>query len=364
MNQENQIVEADLLGIAADALYKETGLRLENIDQPVIADNRYDAVIGIKGYDGLRYTVEMKRWAQQTNFGALVNEVQQLPGKGMLVADYVNPKMADKLRKLDVSFIDTVGNAYINDKPLYIYIKGNKQGVQATVIRAKETQATGRAFQPTGIKVVYALIRNPELVTATYRDIANITGVALGTVGWVINDLKQAGYLFEYGNKQRRLKDKKQLLYKWVAAYLEKLRPKLFLGAFATENEYWWMDLDEDIVDYKARWGGEVAAAKMTGHLKPEKITIYMHKEGGNKLLADSRLHKHPKGNIQIYRTFWKEDQEVNDRDNEILRITDKMMGCVDPMIVYADLVATGDPRNLEVAKIIYNVKFDEFANE
>ena len=351
MNENNQIIEADLLGLATDALYKVTGLKLQTINNEINNDDRYDVILGIAGYDHLRFTGEIKRWAQQTNFGALANEVKQRPGKGMLVADYVNPKMADKLRNLDVPFIDTVGNAYINEKPLYIFIKGNKNRPVANVIVDNETTAAGRAFQPTGIKVVYALIRNPQLVTATYRDIANVAGVALGTVGWVINDLKQNGYLIEYGKKQRRLKNKKQLLHKWVAAYLEKLKPKLFLGAFTSENENWWMDLDENIVDYKARWGGEVAAAKMTGQLKAEKIIIYMHKEGGNKLLAENRLHKHPKGNIQIYRTFWKED-------------ADNMLDCVDPVIVYADLLATGDPRNLETAKIIYNEKLDEFAYE
>ncbi|MCW8935871.1 MAG: type IV toxin-antitoxin system AbiEi family antitoxin [Gammaproteobacteria bacterium] len=359
MNENNQIIEADLPGMATDVLYKETGLRLINVNESGVVDPHYDVKFRIDGYEYIRFTAKVKRWAQQTNFGVLVNEVNQRPGKGMLVADYVNPKMADKLRELDVPFIDTAGNAYINEKPLYIFIKGNKNRAQANVIKAQDAPAAGRAFQPTGIKVVYALIRHPQLVTATYRDIANITGVALGTVGWVINDLKQAGYLIEYAKKQRRLKNKKQLLHKWVAAYLEKLRPKLFLGAFTAESEYWWMDLDEDIVDYKARWGGEVAAAKMTGQVKPEKIIIYMHQEGGNKLLAENRLHKHPKGNIQIYRTFWKEKLE-----NETLRMKDQIMGCVDPMIVYADLLATVDARNLATAKSIYDERLDEFAYE
>jgi len=84
----------------------------------------------------------------------------------MLVADYVNPKMADKLRKLDVPFIDTAGNAYINEKPLYIFIKGNKNRVVANAIVGNETTAPSRAFQPTGINVVYALIRNPQFLNS------------------------------------------------------------------------------------------------------------------------------------------------------------------------------------------------------
>mgnify|MGYP000014474269 CR=1 FL=1 len=358
MNEDNQLIETNLLSMAVDAVHKETGLRLINIHQPTMSGKSFDAVLGIEGNDHLRYTSQIKRWAQHANFGALVNEVRQRPGKGMLVADYVNPKMADKLRELNVPFIDAVGNAYINEKLLYIFSKGNKNKSQDKLLSGLATQTMGRAFQPTGLKVVYALIHNPQLVNATYREIANRAGVALGTVGWVINDLKQAGYLIEFAKKQRRLKNKQELLKKWVEAYLEKLRPKMFLGAFTTENEHWWKDVDEGIVDYKARWGGEVAAAKMTGLLQPENITIYLHKDGGNKLLAENHLYKHPKGNIQIYRTFWKEEEPGQD----IVTKTEQALGCVDPLIVYADLLATGDPGDLQTARIIYDENLDEFA--
>jgi hypothetical protein len=36
----------------------------------------------------------------------------------MLVADYVNPRMADKLQKQRVQFIDRVGNACIDQSPV------------------------------------------------------------------------------------------------------------------------------------------------------------------------------------------------------------------------------------------------------
>ena len=102
--------------------------------------------------------------------------------------------------------------------------------------------------------------------------------------------------MVEYGKSNRQLKNKKELLDKWVDAYLEKLRPKLFLGTFTTDNDYWWMDLDNNIVEYDAKWGGEVAAAKMTWNIKPEKIIIYLAKEGGKQLLAENHLHKDPEG--------------------------------------------------------------------
>lgn len=356
MEIKEQVIEQNLLDMAVEAVYRETGIRLVPNRAPVIDGIEYDAALEVEGYGHLCFTAELKRWAQQANLGALANQIQTLPKKGMLVADYVNPNMADKLRELDIPFIDTVGNAYINELPLYIFIKGLKANVKGHYIvpATAVIKGRGRAFQAAGIKMLYAFMRDPELVKAPYRDIVNITGVAQGTVGWVINDLKQGGYLVGRDKQHRRLTNKKHLLDKWVDAYLEKLRPKLFLGTFATENEYWWKELDNKIVDYGARWGGELAAAKLTGHLKPEKITIYLPKEGDNKLLIDNRFRKDPNGNIEVYRAFWGADEDDRIKFNDI----------VDPIIVYADLLAAGDPRNLETARILYDKKLAGFIEE
>ena len=61
--------------------------------------------------------------------------------------------------------------------------------------------------------------------------------------------------------------------------------------------------------------------------------------------MIDNRLRKDPNGNIKIYKAF----QE--NKKNDQLKLND----IVDPIIIYADLLATGDPRNLETARIIYD---------
>lgn len=345
MTIDDQNLEKNLLEQAIEAVYKETGLEF-HIAHTGFAEKafQYDAVVEIEGYEHLKFTAEIKRWAQQANLGVLVNQIEQLPGKGMLVADYVNPKMAERLREQKVPFIDTAGNAYINEKPLYIYIKGLKNNDKQTRTD-KVGQSYGRMFQPTGLKIVYALLQDEALIKASYRDIAEIAGVALGTVGRVFNDLKKGGYLVEYNKKNRRLKNKKKLLDKWVDAYLEKLRPKLFMGIFAAEKYDWWKGVGSDIQNYGAKWGGEVGAAKLTGHLKPEKVTIYMPKEGGKRLLIDNHLRKDKNGNIQIYKTF--QEQEINNHF--------ELKDIVDPIIIYADLLVAGDPRNIETARIVYD---------
>ncbi len=357
MNENHKLpgIKKNILEEAIEAVYQQTGLRLILPDNNVIEESHDEITIMIEGNFHLHFTAKVKRWAQQANFGALVNEIQQLSTKGILAADYVNPRMADKLRKLDIPFIDTAGNVFINEKPTYLFVKGIKNTHKTEISnQPKETQTHGRAFMPSGLKVVYAFIQSPKLIDAPYREIANISGVALGTVGWVINDLKLGGYLVAFDEKKRRLTNKKHLLNKWVDAYLEKLRPKLFLGNFSAEDDSWWMKLDKNIVDYGTLWGGEIAASKLTGYIKPEKVILYRPKEGNNKLFADNRFRKDPNGNIQVFQAFWDIDEK------HILNSS----GLVEPLIVYADLLATGDSRNLETARVLYDKELTGFIQE
>jgi hypothetical protein len=245
-----------------------------------------------------------------------------------------------------VQFIDTVGNAYINRPPTYAYVKGNRQ-----ITTKKETAR--RAFGPTGLKVVFVFLCDPELVNAPYREIADKADVALGTAGWVINDLKVTGFIIDKGGKRgRRLVNYRKLLDRWVEAYPEKLQPKQWAGYFLADDPYWWKEID--IRKYHALWGGEIAAAKYTKYLKPVVATVYLPKEAGNQLLQDGRLRKQyateGEKTVKIYRPFWRLQEDNTE--------------CVHPVLVYADLIATGDVRNIETAKLIYDEYIDKYCRE
>lgn len=195
---------------------------------------------------------------------------------------------------------------------------------------------------------VYFYLRHLRLkvLNAPYREIAHLTNVALGTVGWVINDLKQGKFLVEY-NKLRQLKNIPKLIDKWIDGYLEKLRPKLFIGLFRADSSLWVRDGRSNIVKYKAEVGGEIAAEILSENLKPEIATIYLAQDAGNKLMVDNRFRKDSTGNILIFKAFWniENKKENNDHLNNV----------VHPLIAYADLLATHDQRNIETARIIYD---------
>jgi len=100
-----------------------------------------------------------------------------------------------------------------------------------------------------------------------------------------------------------------------------------------------------DITNYGAQWGAEVAAEKLTGYLRPHALTIYLHKEQGQKnltrMVAEHKLRADAQGDIEILDAFWEFEDEK------------PMPETVQPLLAYADLIATLDPRNLEAAKLI-----------
>jgi hypothetical protein len=337
----------ELLEKAIEAFRNTTGIKLEikameqRINNNIIAD----AVIGLK-YNGMNeeYIVEVKRGITTQTLGGVLNQINCFDGKVLIATDYVNPNMAEQLKKLDIPFIDILGNAYINEPPIYIFIKGNRpfDNVDKRIAR-RALNTPGRAFQRAGLKILFVLLCKPKMIGAPYREIAEAADVALGTVGWVFTDLRLGGFLAQLEKRQRRLINKNDLIRKWVEAYPEKLRPKLIIGKFKADVNDWWKYIN--INKYNAVWGGEIAAARMTNYLKPEKTTIYI-KGDPKDLIIENRLKNDPNGDIEILNVFW--NIEMND-------------DLVHPLLVYADLLATGDARNIETAGMIYEEKLNRY---
>jgi hypothetical protein len=255
----------------------------------------------------------------------------------ILITQYVTPPMADLMKEIGLYFMDAAGNAYINKPPLYVFVKGNKPPERLKAV------ATRRLLKTGGLKVVFTLLNHPDMVNRPYREIADTAGVALGTVGWIFRDLKEMGFILEMGKRKRKMVDTQTLLKRWAEAYPDQLRPKLVIERFRTDIPYWWENVD--IMDYGCCWGGEVAAAKLTKRLKPESVIIYANEPPG-RLIIEKKLRKAADGDIEILTPFWKFDHPFTG------------LGMVPPLLVYADLTATGDPRNIETAGIIYDKYF------
>ena len=296
----------------------------------------------LHGHGVLRLVHEGKEWEFKTEVKlrvnratiALIKQKMDCAGNILLVTEYINPELAEIMRDQGIPFIDAAGNAFVNVTPFYILVKGEKPN------KTVKTEPVKRIFKPGGLKLLFALLNNPGMEKITYRDMAKAANVALGTVDFVITELKELGFLVDLGKKGRQLVKTEQLCRRWVEAYPETLRPKLAQERFRTDTRNWWKDVAP--ADFGALWGGEIAAAELTGYLKPEIYTIYTDHLAG-KLIFKFKLQKDPNGNVEILMPFWTFKWELAEK------------GLVPPLLIYADLVATGDARATEAAEIIYD---------
>ena len=283
------------------------------------------------GGERIEYPVEVRRALTPATLGVAVDRLKRLAEPGLLVTDYVTPPLAEQLRAMDVAFADTAGNAFIHRPPILVWITGRRPGERRAATKA------GRAFGAGGLKVVFALLCKPDLVTRPYREIAVEAGVAHGTVGWVMAELPEHGHLLEPGEtgRQRQLARAGTLLDRWAEAYARTLRPKLVLRRLHADDPRWWEKVKW--ATYGVLLGGEPAGARLTDILRPGGVTLYANQVPA-KLLLDHRLRTDPRGEIEILRRFWPFETEPPHTD------------LTPPVLVYADLLATGDARCIETA--------------
>ncbi len=338
--------ENEMLDQAMDALRQTAGLEIDVIKLKTHgfanqADAFIRATINEKTYE---YAVVIKNVDRFATVAQVKHQLEGIVERPLLIAPRLTDAAADNCKELGLNYIDLAGNAYINEADLFILIKGQKQVVypnnQMNYFKGNKT------LTPTNLRMVFALLCNPEMLNAPYREIAKVAGIALGAVGWGFNDLAARALTLGDGKKNNRvLIQQEKLIHEWVTNYPIKLRPKLNPRRFKANNLDWWKNLD--VKQYEAQWGGEVAADRLTHYLKPNFFTLYLHgkefKKNMNKLIVENRLVPDPNGDIEVLEAFWDFDD------------ADFLPEIVPTLLVYADLVASNDPRNLETAKMIYD---------
>jgi len=329
--REDRVAERQVLEGALRAFAEVTGVAATIGKTPKALQEQVDAVVRV---GGTTLPVEIKRQVTPATIGAVLAQLERLKEPGLLVTTYVTPPMAERLRRQEVPFLDTAGNAYLQTGDKFFFITGRKPPTPT------HRERPMRVFRATGLRIVFALLCVPELVAAPYRQIAGAAGVALGSVNIIVNELAQLGFLQTGKTRGRVLVERERLLDAWAEAYARELRPRLKPRRYRVDTPEWWKEAELDRYDL---WlGGEPAAALLTKYLRPELVTIYGG-AGFKELAARIRPVKDDHGNLELLEPFWQFDfpQPVPG-----YRLTP-------PLLVYADLLVTGDARNLETAAMI-----------
>jgi hypothetical protein len=278
------------------------------------------------------FTVELKKELRAVNIPRLAANKEHYDNL-LVVARVIYPNIRKKLQEMNINYMDTFGNIFLQQGELLLLITGEKAQVPVVI-------NTGRAFNKAGLRLIYHLLTQEDFLQKTYREMAAECETALGNINYIIKDLQEQGYLVKKNNKDWLLKNRETLINKWAENFLNKLQPEYLMGTFrfqATDGIKYWNKLKLDAT--KTHWGGEPAADILTNYLQPATLTIYTE-ENRIDLIKKYRLIPDINGNIKLYTKFWKATEKKE---------------TVHPLVIYADLLGINDPRTVELANMIYN---------
>jgi hypothetical protein len=258
----------------------------------------------------------------------------------MLVTQHVTPRLAETLIAQRIPFLDTAGNAYLDEPEATIMIVGRDKPA------LDRMDQTSRSTTPKGLRVSFALLTQPGLVHAPYRTIAERAAVSLNTVNLAMDDLIARRLVVLKGTR-RVIADRRRLIEDWVSLYPTRLRPKLSPRRFASwaKGSNWWRG--PGVLDPDARLGGESGADILTYDIKPASLTVYSHGGAVPRLIVTGMLRPDDRGEVEVLDAFWPVAAE------EGWKLPNREV--VHPLLVYADLINSGDDRNRTAAQTIHD---------
>jgi hypothetical protein len=260
-----------------------------------------------------------------------LKELQDKVGPLMLVAERLYPNIKKALNEAGIDWIDVAGNIHLEEGETLIWIDRHT----STPLQQKKN----RAFTKTGLKVVFLFLYDEAWLNKTYREIAETADVALGNIKHVLDGLKEHEFVYAKNKDVLKLKNRDKLLDQWITAFADELKPRIQKGRYNfinKEDEQKWKNLPLGEQD---QWGGEPAADLLTNDLKPVEYILYTKKNRA-ELMSRLKLIPDDNGKVEIRVPYWT---VKNDLPNIAPRL-----------VVYTDLMITGDPRNIKKAEEIY----------
>lgn len=325
MKTENELLEE-----VRDKLFEYTGIT-------IVYTNRKGDSNRMAQIREECFIISVKSEITQGNRGIVLQQLKDASREEnlpvLLITKYIPSAIVKSFVEDGINYIDAAGNCSIRNNGLLLIVEGKK-------IERLPKINQPRAFQEAGIKLIYCLLVNPENINKSFRELSVLSQISLGSVSTIVQELIDSKFLLKTKNK-KILKNKTELLKRWLIAYNDVLRPKLVVKkmSFMNKTEYLnWRNLNLSSVSEKTLWGGECAGSIMTGILTPANYTIYTDATW-QSLGKSLKLIPDDNGNIEILRLFYGEENG----------------NTVSPLLAYADLMGSADSRNIETAEIILN---------
>lgn len=322
-------VRSDVLDSATQHL-RDAGLRVTELPSPAGGDAGVDALVEIAGPAGARrYAITIKT---RVSVASVATVGSSPHGPTLVVAPHIPDTVGESLRRHGIHYADAAGNAYLSWKGMLLDVRGRRP---QEVPRPGAAGRPLRAFRASGTRILFVLLAEPDGASTSYREIAQASGTSLGTVQWVLKELEETGHIST--GATRKLHRQRDLFNRWVEAYALDLYPRLTLGEFDTPDPNWWTGADDLMRATHSQWGGETAVHRTYRRLRPGQAIVYASSVP-RRLATEYQFRKADgPGNVEVRQRFWT----APDRPSDLV---------VPSPLIYADLVASGEPRQLEAA--------------
>ena len=265
----------------------------------------------------------------------------------IVLAERIDDEAAEAFRKGGVFYADTLGNAYFrpDDRGILIDVRRPRVGHH---LKAEP----GRLIEPGGLKVIHYLLTRIEGDLPPYRQMAEGAEVALGTVAVVIRELEGLGHITRTGPDTRRLARQDDLIELFVRGYALKLRPACWIGRFRHRNtnieglaDGLHLTLLTQGINH-ALTGG-YAAEFLTRHLTPDTVALFLQRPAVDGLLKKEQMLPDDQGGNVILLDYFA-PTVLDEKATKNLGVN-----LATPLLIYAELLKDGRPRELEAAEII-----------
>lgn len=257
---------------------------------------------------------------------------------GVIVgAPSITPAQRHRITALGFGWIDAAGNADMKAPGLRVHVEGRPEHPLARDLRVQ--RSIGWATRPTGLRVNFALLTRPELLTATLGEIADAAGVSSATVHHVLRDLRERG-LLDTASKRRIWLDRRAVVELWVGEYTRRIAPAVNEWAYVTPGVAAgeWADIIR--ASGAIAWvSGGAALDALGAGLHATRATVY-HRRPLPRGLAGSRLarpRRDEEPSLLVREPWWSEDSYPP--------------GIAPMLLVYADALSSRDPRTVAIAE-------------
>jgi len=340
MKNEENILNRCLERFKALAPVKEIKIKKNEINKK---NHRIDGILEVHiNKEKLLFVYEIKRIIKRPIPEQLYIYQKNINENFMLFAEYVNPSIAEDLKKNNVNFIDSQGNAFIHiPNHLYIDVQGNKLEVP------EEKQLTA-IFQSKGLHLLTLLLTHEDAINYSLRDLARASGISLGRTGTIMKELRNHGFIIKTSQNKFEFSDKKKLFEKWIENYGERLRPNLLIGTYKispkTDIQKIAQILKNRTIDFA--FGGETGAEILSQYFRAGCIDLFIPEAKMLDVIKHIELAPSKEYNIRLF-NLYSDELLFKDKSFSVPLLL--------PIMMYAELLFQGNDRATETAEMIFD---------